>query len=62
MRVANCVSGSSVFSIRPPSSSSRLAAQDHVWAVSKNWGGLVASPQGPFNSINKLSLSRVQQK
>jgi ABC-type transport system substrate-binding protein len=39
-----------------------LAAQDHVWAVSKNWGGLVASPQGPFNSINKLSLSRVQQK
>jgi peptide/nickel transport system substrate-binding protein len=39
-----------------------LAAQDHVWAVSKNWGGLVASPQGPFNSINKLSLSRVHQQ
>jgi peptide/nickel transport system substrate-binding protein len=38
-----------------------LAAQDHVWAVSKSWGGLVASPQGPFNSINKLSLSRVHQ-
>jgi ABC-type transport system substrate-binding protein len=39
-----------------------LAAQDAVWAVAKNWGGLVASPQGPFNSINKLSLSRVHQQ
>src|SRR5436305_12503314 len=39
-----------------------LAAQDHVWAVSKSWGGLVASPQGPFNSINKLSLTRVHQQ
>jgi len=39
-----------------------LAAQDAVWAGSKNWGGLVASPQGPFNSINKLSLSRVHQQ
>jgi peptide/nickel transport system substrate-binding protein len=39
-----------------------LAAQDHVWAVSKNWGGLVASPQGPFNSINKLSLTRVRKQ
>jgi peptide/nickel transport system substrate-binding protein len=39
-----------------------LAAQDHVWAVSKNWGGLVASPQGPFNSISKLSLMRVHQQ
>jgi peptide/nickel transport system substrate-binding protein len=39
-----------------------LAAQDHVWAVSKKWGGLVASPQGPFNSINKLSLTRVHQQ
>ena len=39
-----------------------LAAQNAVWAVSKNWGGLVASPQGPFNSINKLSLSRVHQQ
>jgi peptide/nickel transport system substrate-binding protein len=38
-----------------------LAAQDHVWAVAKNWGGLVASPQGPFNSISKLSLTRVHQ-
>ena len=38
-----------------------LAAQDHVWAVGKNWGGLVASPQGPFNSISKLSLTRVHQ-
>ena len=39
-----------------------LAAQDAVWAVSKSWGGLVASPQGPFNSINKFSLSRVHQQ
>ena len=39
-----------------------LAAQDAVWAVSKGWGGLVASPQGPFNSINKLSLTRVHQQ
>ncbi|HEY6836120.1 MAG TPA: ABC transporter substrate-binding protein [Gaiellaceae bacterium] len=39
-----------------------LAAQDAVWAVAKNWGGLVASPQGPFNSINKLSLTRVHQQ
>jgi peptide/nickel transport system substrate-binding protein len=39
-----------------------LAAQDAVWAVSKSWGGLVASPQGPFNSISKLSLTRVHQQ
>jgi peptide/nickel transport system substrate-binding protein len=39
-----------------------LATENAVWAVSKNWGGLVASPQGPFNSINKLSLSRVHQQ
>jgi peptide/nickel transport system substrate-binding protein len=39
-----------------------LAAQDAVWAVSKDWGGLVASPQGPFNSISKLSLTRVHQQ
>jgi peptide/nickel transport system substrate-binding protein len=39
-----------------------LAAQDAVWAVSKSWSGLVASPQGPFNSISKLSLSRVHQQ
>jgi peptide/nickel transport system substrate-binding protein len=39
-----------------------LAEQDAVWAVSKNWGGLVASPQGPFNSINKFSLSGVHQQ
>ncbi len=39
-----------------------LAAQDAVWAVDKGWGGLVASPQGPFNSISKLSLTRVHQQ
>ena len=38
-----------------------LAAQDAVWAVGKNWAGLVASPQGPFNSINKLSMTRVHR-
>jgi peptide/nickel transport system substrate-binding protein len=39
-----------------------LAALNHVWAVNKSWGGLVASPQGPFNSINKFSLTRVHQQ
>jgi peptide/nickel transport system substrate-binding protein len=39
-----------------------LAEEDAVWAVSKSWGGLVASPQGPFNSISKLSLTRVHQQ
>jgi peptide/nickel transport system substrate-binding protein len=39
-----------------------LASQDHVWAVSKTWAGLAASPQGPFNSISKLSLTRVHQQ
>jgi peptide/nickel transport system substrate-binding protein len=39
-----------------------LASANAVWAVSKNWGGLVASPQGPFNSISKLSLTRVHQQ
>src|SRR2546421_5682828 len=39
-----------------------LAAQDAVWAVSKGWGGLGASPPGPVNSISKLSLTRVHQQ
>jgi peptide/nickel transport system substrate-binding protein len=39
-----------------------LATQDAVWAVDKKWGGLAASPQGPFNSISKLSLTRVHQQ
>jgi peptide/nickel transport system substrate-binding protein len=39
-----------------------LATEDAVWAVSKSWGGLVASPQGPFNSISKLSLTRVHKQ
>ena len=38
-----------------------LAALDHVGATSKNWEGLVDSPQGPFNSLSKLSLSSVHQ-
>jgi peptide/nickel transport system substrate-binding protein len=39
-----------------------LATQDHVSAVSKKWTGLVNSPQGPFNSLSKLSLTQVHQK
>ena len=38
-----------------------LAALDHVGAVSKNWTDFVDSPQGPFNSLSKLSLSSVHQ-
>ena len=38
-----------------------LAALDHVGAVSKNWTDYVDSPQGPFNSLSKLSLSSVHQ-
>ena len=30
-------------------------------AVSKNWTDLVESPQGPFNSLSKLSLTSVHQ-
>ena len=36
-----------------------LAALDHVSAVSKDWTDLVESPQGPFNSLSKLSLTSV---
>ncbi len=39
-----------------------LATEAAVSAVSPKWTGLVASPQGPFNSISKLSLTRVHQK
>ncbi len=38
-----------------------LASQDHVSAVSPKWTGLVHSPQGPFNSLSKLSLTKVHQ-
>lgn len=38
-----------------------LAALDHVSAASKSWAGLVDSPQGPFNSLSKLSLTSVHQ-
>ena len=38
-----------------------LAALDHVGAFSKNWIDYVDSPQGPFNSLSKLSLSSVHQ-
>ncbi len=39
-----------------------LALQDSVDALSSKWTGLVPSPQGPFNSLSKLSLSSVHQK
>jgi peptide/nickel transport system substrate-binding protein len=38
-----------------------LASLDNVSAVSKNWTGLVDSPQGPFNSLSKWSLTSVHQ-
>ena len=34
----------------------------HVDAVDPKWTGLVDSPQGPFNSLSKLSLSEVHKK
>jgi peptide/nickel transport system substrate-binding protein len=39
-----------------------LATEAAVSAVNPKWTGMVASPQGPFNSISKLSLTRVHQK
>jgi peptide/nickel transport system substrate-binding protein len=39
-----------------------LATLDHVSAVNKKWTGIVNSPQGPFNSLSKLSLTQVHQK
>jgi len=38
-----------------------MATLDHISATSKDWTGLVDSPQGPFNSLSKISLSSVQQ-
>jgi peptide/nickel transport system substrate-binding protein len=38
-----------------------IAALDHVSAVSKKWTGLLESPQGPFNSISKISLTSVHR-
>ena len=39
-----------------------LANLDNVSAYGSNWTGIVTSPQGPFNSINKVSLTSIQQK
>lgn len=39
-----------------------LATEDFVTALSPSWTGLVYSPQGPFNSLSKLSLTSVHQK
>jgi len=38
-----------------------LAATNHVDAVDPKWTGLVYSPQGPFNSLSKFSLSEVHK-
>jgi peptide/nickel transport system substrate-binding protein len=38
-----------------------LAATNHVDAVDPKWAGLVYSPQGPFNSLSKVSLSEVHK-
>jgi peptide/nickel transport system substrate-binding protein len=39
-----------------------LAALDSVDALSSKWTGLVPSPQGPFNSLSKASLTSVHLK
>jgi peptide/nickel transport system substrate-binding protein len=39
-----------------------LANLDNVSAYDSNWTGIVTSPQGPFNSISKVSLTSIQQK
>jgi len=39
-----------------------IATEDSVSANAPNWVGLVNSPQGPFNSLSKLSLTSVHQK
>jgi peptide/nickel transport system substrate-binding protein len=39
-----------------------IATQDSVSALSKSWTSWLNSPQGPFNSLSKLSLTSVQQK
>jgi peptide/nickel transport system substrate-binding protein len=39
-----------------------LANLDNVSAYGSNWTGIVTSPQGPFNSISKVSLTSIQQK
>jgi peptide/nickel transport system substrate-binding protein len=38
-----------------------LAALDHVSAHTSKWAGIVTSPQGPFNSLSKISLTSVHQ-
>jgi peptide/nickel transport system substrate-binding protein len=39
-----------------------LANLDNVSAYSSNWTGIVTGPQGPFNSISKVSLTSIHQK
>jgi peptide/nickel transport system substrate-binding protein len=39
-----------------------LANLDNVSAFAANWAGIVTSPQGPFNSLSKISLTSVHPK
>jgi peptide/nickel transport system substrate-binding protein len=36
-----------------------LNYKDWIFAYTKKWAGLVSSPQGPFNSLSKASLTKV---
>jgi len=38
-----------------------IATEDSVTAYAPSWAGLVNSPQGPFNSLSKVSLTSVHQ-
>ena len=39
-----------------------LANLDNISAYASNWTGIVTGPQGPFNSLSKISLTSVHQK
>jgi peptide/nickel transport system substrate-binding protein len=39
-----------------------LANLDSVSAFGSNWAGIVTSPQGPFNSLSKISLTSIHQR
>jgi peptide/nickel transport system substrate-binding protein len=39
-----------------------LANDNSVMAVSTKWAGLANTPQGPFNELNILNLTKVHQK
>jgi peptide/nickel transport system substrate-binding protein len=39
-----------------------IVAKDNVSATAPSWAGIVPSPQGPFNSLSKTSLTSIHQK